>query len=47
MTQPGVEVPIGREFDWKELTGRPWFDPGFSEHEPRPPAAEILFFSPS
>jgi hypothetical protein len=38
VTEPRVEVPTGRSFDRKELTGRPSFDPG---------AAEILFFSSS
>jgi hypothetical protein len=47
VTGPRVEVPIGRSFDWKALTGRAWFDPGTSEDEPDPPPAEILFFSPS
>jgi hypothetical protein len=47
VTEPRVEVPLGRSFDWKELTGRAWFDPGTSEHEPSPPPAEILFFSSS
>jgi hypothetical protein len=40
-----VEVPIGRTFDWKELTGRPWFDVRTSDDDPTPAAAEVLFFS--
>jgi hypothetical protein len=46
-TQSRVEVPIGRTFDWRELTGRPWFDFKTSDNEPIPPAAETTFFSSS
>jgi hypothetical protein len=34
---PRVEVPVGRDFDWKALTGHAWFDPGSSADEPDPP----------
>ena len=44
-TEPRVEVPVGRAFDWKALTGRPWFDPGTSDHEATPPWAEGRFVS--
>jgi hypothetical protein len=40
-----VEVPIGRTFDWQELTGRPWFDFKTSDNEPTPPPATSVFFS--
>ena len=38
-----VEVPIGRTFDWRELTGRPWFDVELSDDEPIPPVARAVF----
>ena len=43
----GPCVPIGRSFDWRELTGRAWFDPKPSEGEPNWPVADIFFFSSS
>jgi hypothetical protein len=46
-TRSGIEVPIGRTFDWEELAGRPWFDFKTSDNEPTPPAAVTAFFSSS
>jgi hypothetical protein len=44
-TESRVEVPIGRTFDWKELTGRPWFDLELSDSEPTWPEAKTVFFT--
>lgn len=43
---PRVQVPIGRDFDWKALTGQAWFDPGYSDHERDFPPAKARFLSP-
>jgi hypothetical protein len=44
-SRPRVEVPIGRTFDWKELTGKPWWEVRSSKGEPSPPPATIDFFT--
>jgi hypothetical protein len=47
MSGSRVEVPIGRTFDWKQLTGRAWWGgPGLrhGQHAPHPPPAGIHFF---
>jgi hypothetical protein len=46
-SRPRVEVPIGRTFDWKELTGNAWFEVRPSHSEPSPPPATIDFFTSS
>jgi hypothetical protein len=47
MSGARVEVPIGRTFDWKELTGHAWWEPQLDDHAPPPRPAKISFFTSS